>query len=83
MLLKIMSEECVIVVCVVWIMGLNVVGVDLICFNYGLLVMEVNLLSGLEGIEIVIGKDIVGMIIGFMEKKIVDGIVISCMVGKG
>lgn len=77
----IMFEERKIVVVVVKVMGLNVVGVDLFCFVCGLLVMEVNLLLGFEGIEVVIGKDIVGMIINFIEKIVVIKRIVIC--GKG
>lgn len=59
--------ECKIVVDVVCILGLNCCGVDILCLNNGLVVMEVNLLLGLEGIEVVINKDVVGMIIEFIE----------------
>lgn len=70
-----------IVICVVCVMGLNVVGVDILCFNYGLLVMEVNFLLGLEGIEFIIGKDIVGIIIQYLEKN--GGFYLVRMKGKG
>lgn len=66
---------------VVKIMGLNVVGVDLLCFVCGLLVMEVNFLLGLEGIEVVMGKDIVGMIVEFIEKNVISKRIKIC--GKG
>ncbi|MDA3934655.1 MAG: 30S ribosomal protein S6--L-glutamate ligase [Gammaproteobacteria bacterium] len=49
------------------VMGLNVAGVDLLRSNHGPVVMEVNSSPGLEGIEAVTGKDIAGMIIGFLE----------------
>ncbi len=52
------------------IMGLNVCGVDLLRSNHGPVVMEVNSSPGLEGIEVASGKDIAGLIIGFIEKKI-------------
>jgi ribosomal protein S6--L-glutamate ligase len=49
------------------IMGLNVAGVDILRANHGPVVMEVNSSPGLEGIETATGKDIAGMIIGFLE----------------
>lgn len=51
-------------------MGLNCCGVDILCLNNGFVVMEVNLLFGFEGIEKVINKDVVGMIIDFIEKSV-------------
>lgn len=55
---------------VVKMMGLNCCGVDIFCLNNGLVVMEVNLLLGFEGIEKVINKDVVSMIIEFIEKSV-------------
>lgn len=55
------------------VIGLKVVGVDLLCFNYGLVVIEVNFFFGLEGIEIVIGVDVFGKIIEFLEKNVRKG----------
>jgi len=52
------------------IMGLNVCGVDLLRSNHGPVVMEVNSSPGLRGIEQTSGKDIAGMIIEFIEKRI-------------
>ncbi len=51
------------------IMGLNVAGVDILRSNHGPVVMEVNSSPGLEGIESVTGRDVAGMIIGFIEKN--------------
>ncbi|HET7308104.1 MAG TPA: 30S ribosomal protein S6--L-glutamate ligase [Gammaproteobacteria bacterium] len=55
------------------IMGLNVAGVDILRSNHGPVVMEVNSSPGLEGIEGATGKDIAGMIIGFIEKNAKPG----------
>lgn len=52
------------------IMGLNVCGVDLLRSNHGPVVMEVNSSPGLEGIELASNKDIAGMIIDFIEKRL-------------
>ncbi|MEJ2602609.1 MAG: 30S ribosomal protein S6--L-glutamate ligase [Gammaproteobacteria bacterium] len=49
------------------IMGLNVAGVDILRANHGPVVMEVNSSPGLEGIEKATGKDVAGMIVGFIE----------------
>ena len=54
-------------------MGLNVCGVDLLRSNHGPVVMEVNSLPGLEGIESATGKDIASLIIDFIEKNSVSG----------
>lgn len=51
------------------VFGFEVVGVDLLLFKRGLLVMEVNVSLGLEGIEGIIGVDVVGVIVCFVEWK--------------
>ncbi len=51
------------------VMGLNVCGVDLLRSDNGPLVMEVNSSPGLQGIEMATGRDVAGMIIGFIEKN--------------
>lgn len=51
-------------------MGLKVAGVDLIRSSKGPLLLEVNSSPGLEGIETATGKDIAGMIITSIEKKL-------------
>jgi ribosomal protein S6--L-glutamate ligase len=53
-------------------MGLNVAGVDLLRSNHGPVVMEVNSSPGLEGIENATQKDIAGMIITYIEKRIAE-----------
>ena len=68
-LIKITPEERSTAVRAAKIMGLNVAGVDLLRSNHGPLVMEVNSSPGLEGIEKATGKDVAGMIIGFLEKN--------------
>lgn len=52
------------------VMGLEVCGVDLLRSNHGAVVMEVNSSPGLEGIENASGKDVAGMIIQHMEKRV-------------
>ncbi|MCB1734071.1 MAG: 30S ribosomal protein S6--L-glutamate ligase [Gammaproteobacteria bacterium] len=54
------------------IMGLDVAGVDILRSNHGPVVMEVNSSPGLEGIETATGKDVAGLIIQFMEKRLAD-----------
>ena len=51
-------------------MGLNVAGVDLLRSNHGAVVMEVNSSPGLEGIETATDKDIAGMQIDFISKRL-------------
>lgn len=51
-------------------LGLNVAGVDILRSNHGPVVMEVNSSPGLEGIERATDKDIAGMTIQFMEKRL-------------
>lgn len=55
------------------IMGLNVAGVDILRSNHGPVVMEVNSSPGLEGIEAATGKDVAGMIVGFIENNAKPG----------
>jgi len=52
------------------IMGLGVCGVDLLRSNHGPVVMEVNSSPGLEGIEGASGKDVAGIIIQHLEKRV-------------
>ena len=51
-------------------LGLRVAGVDIIRSKNGPLLLEVNSSPGLEGIETVTGKDIAGMMITSIEKKL-------------
>jgi ribosomal protein S6--L-glutamate ligase len=67
---KITSEERVLAVKAAKILGLQVAGVDIIRSNSGPLLLEVNSSPGLEGIESATGKDIAGMIISSIEKKL-------------
>ena len=54
------------------IMGLEVCGVDLLRSNHGPVVMEVNSSPGLEGIERASEKDVAGMIIDYLEKRVTE-----------
>lgn len=69
-LIRLTPEERSTAVRAAKIMGLNVCGVDLLRSNHGPVVMEVNSSPGLEGIENASGKDIAGMIIECIEKKV-------------
>jgi ribosomal protein S6--L-glutamate ligase len=51
-------------------LGLKVAGVDIIRSQNGPLLLEVNSSPGLEGIETATGKDIAGMMIAAIEKKL-------------
>lgn len=51
-------------------MGLRFAGVDIIRSQSGPLLLEVNSSPGLEGIEAASGKDIAGMMINSIEKKL-------------
>ncbi|MAR91530.1 MAG: 30S ribosomal protein S6--L-glutamate ligase [Pseudomonadota bacterium] len=82
-LVKITPEERTTAVRAARIMGLNVAGVDLIRSNHGPLVMEVNSSPGLEGIEQATGKDVAGMVYGFIEKTINEGKASSRTKGRG
>ena len=68
-LIRITPEERSTAVRAAKIMGLNVAGVDLLRSNHGPVVMEVNSSPGLRGIEEATGKDIAGLVIGFIEKN--------------
>ena len=70
---KITPEERSTAVRAARIMGLNVAGVDILRSNHGPVIMEVNSSPGLEGIENATGKDVAGMIIGYIEKNAKEG----------
>jgi ribosomal protein S6--L-glutamate ligase len=72
-LIRITPEERSTAVRAARIMGLNVAGVDLLRSNHGPVVMEVNSSPGLQGIEEATGKDVAGMIIGFLESNSKQG----------
>jgi ribosomal protein S6--L-glutamate ligase len=67
-IVKISPKERATAVKAAKVMGLNVAGVDILRSERGPLVMEVNSSPGLEGIETATGKDVAGMIVGFIEK---------------
>ncbi|MDB2589746.1 30S ribosomal protein S6--L-glutamate ligase [Candidatus Thioglobus sp.] len=69
-IVKITREERVLAIKAAKILGLQVAGVDIIRSKSGPLLLEVNSSPGLEGIESATGKDIAGMIISSIEKKL-------------
>ncbi len=52
------------------VLGLDVSGVDIIRSHRGPLLLEVNSSPGLEGIEAATGKDVAGMMISAIEKRL-------------
>lgn len=68
-LVKITAEERSLAVRAAKTMGLKVSGVDIIRSSKGPLLLEVNSSPGLEGIETATGKDIAGLMIASIEKK--------------
>lgn len=67
---KITQEEKKLAIKAAKVLGLDVAGVDLIRSNKGPLLLEVNSSPGLEGIERATGKDIAGMMIAAIEKRL-------------
>lgn len=67
---KITKEERALSIKAAKVLGLQVAGVDIIRSKNGPLLLEVNSSPGLEGIESATGKDIAGMIISSIEKKL-------------
>ena len=68
-LIRITPEERSTAIRAAKIMGLSVAGVDILRSNHGPLVMEVNSSPGLEGIEVTTGRDIAGLVIGYLDKN--------------
>jgi len=69
-IVKITAEEKALALKAAKILGLKVAGVDIIRSKNGPLLLEVNSSPGLEGIESATGKDIAGMMISSIEKKL-------------
>jgi ribosomal protein S6--L-glutamate ligase len=69
-IVKITPEERAMALKATKTLGLKIAGVDIIRSQNGPLLLEVNSSPGLEGIESATGKDIAGMIISHIEKKI-------------
>lgn len=71
---KISAEERKIAVAATKAMGLQVAGVDIIRSSTGPKVLEVNSSPGLEGVESITEKDVAGMMIQCIERKLKDKI---------
>ncbi len=69
-IVKITPKERALAIKAARVLGLTVAGVDIIRSNSGPLLIEVNSSPGLEAIEMATGKDIAGMIISSIEKKL-------------
>jgi len=69
-IVKITPEERALSIKAAKTLGLKVAGVDIIRSKNGPLLLEVNSSPGLEGIETATGKDIAGMMISSIEKKL-------------
>ncbi|WP_231872125.1 MULTISPECIES: 30S ribosomal protein S6--L-glutamate ligase [unclassified Oleiphilus] len=69
-IVKITKEERALAVKAAKVLGLQVAGVDIIRSDSGPLLLEVNSSPGLEGIETATRKDIAGMVISSIEKKL-------------
>lgn len=69
-IVKITPEERALSIKAAKTLGLKVAGVDIIRSKNGPLLLEVNSSPGLEGIESATGKDIAGMMISSIEKKL-------------
>ena len=82
-IVKITPEERSTAVRAAKVMGLNVAGVDLLRSNHGPVIMEVNSSPGLEGIETSTGKDVAGMIIDFISRKVTSQKASNRTRGKG
>jgi ribosomal protein S6--L-glutamate ligase len=67
---KITPEERKLAITAAKVLGLSVAGVDIIRSKNGPLLLEVNSSPGLEGIESATGKDIAGMMISSIEKRL-------------
>ncbi|WP_066759694.1 30S ribosomal protein S6--L-glutamate ligase [Crocinitomix algicola] len=69
-IVKITPEERKLAIKAAKVLNLPVAGVDIIRSNKGPMVLEVNSSPGLEGIEGATGKDIAGLMIMAIEKKV-------------
>ena len=69
-IVKITPAERALAIKAAKVLGLKVAGVDIIRSKNGPLLLEVNSSPGLEGIESATGKDIAGMMISSIEKKL-------------
>jgi ribosomal protein S6--L-glutamate ligase len=68
--IKLTADEKKLAIKAAKIFGLKIAGVDIIRSNKGPLLLEVNSSPGLESIETTTGKDIAGLMITSIEKKL-------------
>jgi ribosomal protein S6--L-glutamate ligase len=71
-LIKLSKEERRVALVAAQSMGLSIAGVDMLQAERGPLVLEVNSSPGLQGIEKATKKDIAGIIVDFIIKKITN-----------
>ncbi len=69
-IVKITPEEKALAIKAAKVLGLKIAGVDIIRSKQGPLLLEVNSSPGLEGIETATGKDIAGLMLTSIEKKL-------------
>jgi ribosomal protein S6--L-glutamate ligase len=69
-IVKITPEEKALAIKAAKVLGLKIAGVDIIRSKNGPLLLEVNSSPGLEGIETATGKDIAGLMLTSIEKKL-------------
>lgn len=69
-IVKITPEEKALALKAAKVLGLKIAAVDIIQSKNGPLLLDVNSAPGLEGIETVTGKDIAGMMVSSIEKKL-------------
>jgi ribosomal protein S6--L-glutamate ligase len=69
-IVRVTPEERRLAITAARVLGLNIAGVDIIRSKNGPQLLEVNSSPGLEGIETATGKDIAGMMIASIEKKL-------------
>ncbi len=68
--IKLTSEERKTAVRAARTLGLNMAGVDILQSNAGPMVLEVNSSPGLEGIETATGKDVAGIVVSHIERRV-------------
>lgn len=68
--IKLSTEERKTAVKAARTLGLNMAGVDILQSNSGPMVLEVNSSPGLEGIETATGKDVAGIVMSHIERRV-------------
>lgn len=69
-LIRISPEERKLAVDASKLLGLSIAGIDLIRAKYGPVILQVHASAGIESLETASGKDIAGMMIASIEKKL-------------